>query len=356
MLERHEDNRGARVLVGLASAVVLVAGMKAAGSLLSLFFLALVLAILTLPVMMWLRRRGVPSPLAILISVLVVAAGVGALLLLATQAFAEFQARYADYELRFLEIWETWEATLAAVELPVVGNVFADLQLPGVALSDAFNFAASTVQRVLALVTATFLVMLILVFLLAEAAVFPAKLRAALGESGGSSIRLTKIVREVQTYITIKTLISLATGLTIGVFAWAVGLDFPVLLGLIGFVLNYIPTIGSVIASVPAMLLALIMYGLGSAIGVGAVYLGINMVFGNIIEPNLMGRRLGLSTLVVVLSLLFWGWVWGPLGMFLSIPLTMILKILLENTPDLRWMAVLLGKGVSDSIAREHQA
>ena len=123
MLERHEDNRGARVLVGLASAVVLVAGMKAAGSLLSLFFLALVLAILTLPVMMWLRRRGVPSPLAILISVLVVAAGVGALLLLATQAFAEFQARYADYELRFLEIWETWEATLAAVELPVVKSM-----------------------------------------------------------------------------------------------------------------------------------------------------------------------------------------------------------------------------------------
>lgn len=352
MLERTEDNRGARVLVGLASAVVLVAGMKAAGGLLSLFFLALVLAILTLPVMMWLRRGGVPSPLAILISVLVVAAGAGALLLLATQAFAEFQARYADYELRFLEIWQTGEETLAAVEFPVVGNVFADLTAL-FSIEAAFDFAAGTVQRVLGLVTDTFLVLLILVFLLAEAAVFPRKLRMALGEGGGDSMRLTKIVREVQTYLGIKTLISLATGLTIGLFAWAIDLDFPVLLGLIGFVLNYIPTIGSVIASVPAVLLALIQFGLGSALGVGAVYLGINTVFGNIIEPNLMGRRLGLSTLVVVLSLIFWGWVWGPLGMFLSIPLTMILKILLENTPDLRWMAVLLGKGFNDSIARE---
>lgn len=352
MLERQEDKRGARVLGVLASVVVVVAGLKLAGSILSLFFLALVLAILTLPVMMWLRRHGVPSPVAILISVLLVAAVVGGLLLLASQAFAEFQARYPAYEIRLLLLWGVWEATLAEVELPVVGNVFA-------ALTDLFSFEAAldlatgTIQRVLALVTDTFLVLLIMVFILAEAAVFPRKLRMALGEGGDDSIRLTKIVREVQTYLTIKTLVSLATGITIGLFAAAIGLDFPVLLGLIGFVLNYIPTIGSVIASVPAVLLALIQFGLGSALGVGVVYLGVNTVFGNIIEPNLMGRRLGLSTLVVVLSLIFWGWVWGPLGMFLSIPLTMILKILLENTPDLRWMAVLLGKGVGDSLARE---
>ena len=352
MLERQEDKRGARVLGVLASVVVVVAGLKLAGGILSLFFLALVLAILTLPVMIWLRRRGVPSPIAILVSVLLVAAVLGGLLLLAGQAFAEFQARYPGYEIRLLLLWEAWQTTLADIELPLVGNVFAELP-DLLSLGAALDFAAGTIQRVLVLVTDTFLVMLILVFILAEAAVFPRKLRMALGEGGGESMRLTKIVREVQTYLTIKTLISLATGVTIGLFAAAVGLDFPVLLGLIGFVLNYIPTIGSVIASVPAVLLALIQFGPSSALGVGVVYLGINTVFGNIVEPNLMGRRLGLSTLVVVLSLVFWGWVWGPLGMFLSIPLTMILKILLENTPDLRWMAVLLGKGVSDPLARE---
>ena len=351
MLETHEDKRGAQVLGVLASVVVVVAGLKLAGSILSLFFLALVLAILTLPVMVWLSRRGVPSPLAILISILLVAAALGGLLLLASQAFAEFQARYPAYEIRVLLLWEVWQARLAEIELPLVGNVFAELT--GLfSLSAAFDFATSTIQRILAFVTDTFLVMLILAFILAEAAIFPSKLRMALG-GVGDSMRLTKIVREVQTYLTIKTLVSVATGVTIGVFAAAVGLDFPVLLGLIGFVLNYIPTIGSVIASLPAILLALVMYGPGSAFGVGIVYLGINTVFGNIIEPNLMGRRLGLSTLVVVLSLIFWGWVWGPLGMFLSIPLTMILKILLENTPDLRWMAVLLGKGVGDAVAGE---
>ena len=121
-------------------------------------------------------------------------------------------------------------------------------------------------------------------------------------------------------------------------------LDFPILLGIVGFVLNYVPTIGSVIASIPAILLALIQVGLGHAFLVAGGYLVINTIFGNIIEPNLLGRRLGLSTLVVILSLLFWGWAWGPVGALLAVPLTMVVKIGLENTQDLKWVAVLLDK------------
>jgi hypothetical protein len=157
--------------------------------------------------------------------------------------------------------------------------------------------------------------------------------------------RVTKIVREVQAYLGIKTLVSLATGLTIGLLAWFLGLDFPVLLGLIGFVLNYIPTVGSILAAIPALFLSLVQFTtFGNFMFVVAGYGAINMVFGNIIEPNLMGRRLGLSTLVVILSLLFWAWVWGPVGALLAVPLTMIVKIMLENTEDLRWVAILLDK------------
>ena len=157
--------------------------------------------------------------------------------------------------------------------------------------------------------------------------------------------RMTKIVREVQEYLGIKTLMSLTTGLLIGVLAWVAGLDFPILLGLIGFVLNYIPTVGSILAAVPALLLSVVQFGsLGNFILVAVGYGAINMVFGNILEPNLMGRRLGLSTLVVILSLLFWAWVWGPVGALLAVPLTMVVKIMLENTEDLRWVAILLDK------------
>ncbi|HCK60976.1 MAG TPA: hypothetical protein DHW11_07095, partial [Gemmatimonadetes bacterium] len=156
---------------------------------------------------------------------------------------------------------------------------------------------------------------------------------------------LEKIVSEVQTYLVIKTVISLATGAILGVWAYFWGLDFPVLLGLAAFLLNYIPTVGSMIAAIPAVLLSIILYGsIGHALIVMSGYVVVNMVFGNILEPNLMGRRLGLSTLVVMLSLLFWGWAWGPLGALLSVPLTVMVKIWLENTADLRWVAILLDK------------
>jgi predicted PurR-regulated permease PerM len=123
-------------------------------------------------------------------------------------------------------------------------------------------------------------------------------------------------------------------------------LDFPVLLGLLAFLLNFVPTIGSILAGIPAVLLGLILHGFGHSLAVAAGYVVVNTIFGNIIEPNLMGRRLGLSTLVVILSLIFWGWVWGPVGMILSVPLTMVLKILFENTEDFRWISILLDKGV----------
>jgi len=131
---------------------------------------------------------------------------------------------------------------------------------------------------------------------------------------------------------------------------WLVGLDFPVLWGLLAFLFNYIPNVGSILAAIPAVLLALIQMGFGGALLVAGIFAGVNVLFGNLVEPNLLGRRLGLSTLVVVLSLVFWGWVWGPIGMLLSVPLTMIVKIMLENTKEFRWVAVLLAGSKSDDL------
>jgi len=188
--------------------------------------------------------------------------------------------------------------------------------------------------------------------MLSEATVFPDKFHYLTGDSSPDEDRLAKVVREIQTYLGIKTVISLATGVLLGSFAYVMGLDFPILLGLLAFLLNYVPTVGSIIAAIPAVLLSIILVGtVGHAVLVALGYVVVNMVFGNIIEPNLMGRRLGLSTLVVMLSLLFWGWAWGPLGALLSVPLTVILKIWLENTRDLRWVAILLDKSAPPAVA-----
>ena len=125
----------------------------------------------------------------------------------------------------------------------------------------------------------------------------------------------------------------------------AMGLAFPMVWGLLAFLLNCVPSIGAIIAAIPAVLFALVQHGPGSALVVAIGYIVVNTAIGSLLEPHLIGRTLGLSTLVVFLSLVFWGWVWGPLGMLLSVPLTMIVKIFLENSEDLRWVAVMLDSG-----------
>lgn len=343
MFESMEKNPGARYLLILACLVVVVAGLKAAAPILVPFFLALFLAIVSMPVMFGLRMRRVPAPLAIFLTVALDALLFGFLVLLAGNSFGNFSERAPRYWTRLqtrMGDGVEWLREHGLVPDAYQFDGFTGLFEPGAVV----GFLQGTLQTVASLFTLTFLVALVMVFILAEATVFPFKFQAILGRSSEGRRRMTKTIKEVQAYLGIKTLVSLATGLTAGVFCWLMGLEFPVLLGIVAFVLNYIPTIGSIIAAIPAMTLALILQEPSWMLLVGLGYLAINTLFGNILEPNLMGRRLGLSTLVVVLSLIFWGWLWGPIGALLSVPLTMVLKIVLENTPDLRWAAILLDK------------
>jgi predicted PurR-regulated permease PerM len=344
ILDRMEKTPGTRFLFILALVVIVVAGLRLAAPILLPFSLALFLAILTLPIVNWLTSHRLPSSLAILLAVLVDVAIFGLLILLASQSMADFQDRLPRYVTSLEGLWQSWIRGLQESELPgmpyLAGYLTTDVFDPG----QIVNLAGSTLQRMIAFASNAFLVFLILIFVLGEATVFPAKFRAILGREQGHTSRLAKMVDEVQEYLGIKTFISLATGILLGAWCWFLDLDFPILLGLVAFVLNYVPTIGSIIASAPALLLALIQVSFGHALIVGAGYFVVNTIFGNIIEPNLLGRRLGLSTLVVILSLIFWGWVWGPVGAILAVPLTMVVKIMLENTTDLRWVAILLDK------------
>ena len=359
MIPVQANTPGARFLLMGASFVIVVAGLREGASILLPFALALFLAVMSMPLMFWLQLRRVPTPLAIALTMLVMGAIFGVLILLGSQAVADLQDQLPLYRARLVALYASWVTSLSAqvgIELDQYVIEYFD---PGVAV-DLFAAAAA---RVAGFLTNTFGVLLIMAFVLSEATVFPFKFRAIVGPRVGERRRvntvvkhdrrrMTKIVREVQEYLGIKTLVSLATGLLIGSMAWFAGLDFPILLGLIGFVLNYIPTVGSIFAAIPALLLSVLQFGtLGHFMLVVVGYGTINTVFGNIIEPNLLGRRLGLSTLVVILSLLFWAWVWGPVGALLAVPLTMAVKIMLENTEDLRWVAILLDKSPPQMIS-----
>jgi AI-2 transport protein TqsA len=183
---------------------------------------------------------------------------------------------------------------------------------------------------------------LTVVFMLFEASTFPLKLHLALDDPEMRLKQIERFLASVNHYIAIKTMVSIATGIVVSVMLWAFSLDFFLLWGVFAFLLNYIPNIGSIIAALPAVTLATLQLGLPEAGFIGLGYFTINMIMGNIIEPRYLGKGLGLSTLVVFLSLIFWGWLLGTVGMLLSVPLTMILKIGFENSPEGRWLAVLL--------------
>ena len=186
------------------------------------------------------------------------------------------------------------------------------------------------------------LILLTVAFILFEASSFPVKLRAVLGDPQQVFPQFTRFVGDIERYMAIKTLISLATGILIGIWLAILGVDFPVLWGFLAFLLNYVPSVGSTIAAVPAVLLAFIQLGIGRAAMAASGFMAVNFILDNVIETRLMGRRLGLSTLVVFLSLIFWGSLLGPVGMVLCIPLTMTLKFACENNKSTRWIAVLL--------------
>jgi predicted PurR-regulated permease PerM len=198
------------------------------------------------------------------------------------------------------------------------------------------------VNTLLNVATASSLVLIMLVFMLLEAARMPDKVKEAFEGRDLSNEYFKKIAEDTWNYMKIKTIISFLTGLFTYVGLWILGVEYALLWGLLMFFLNYIPSIGQVIASVPPILLALIDGGVSLAITVTIWLIIVNSFFGLGIEPRYMGEGLGISSLVVLLSLIFWGWLLGPVGMFLSAPLTMVMKIVLQNDSKTRWIAVLL--------------
>jgi predicted PurR-regulated permease PerM len=332
----------AQAMVVAAAFVVVVAGMRAAEAVLVPFLLSVFISIVVAPPVFWLRRRGAPMALALLLAILVFGAILSNSIRSFTQAVPAYSARLQS-EFSGLLGW------LSALGVEDPGQQVLRYFDPG----DAMQLAARTLTSFGGVLTNAFLILLTVAFILLEASTLPAKVHAALAQPGGSVVDLQRFVDTVQRYMAMKTMVSLLTGCVILLALWIIGVDYPLLWGMLAFLLNYVPNIGSIIASVPAVLLAFVQLGGVSALVVASVYLAVNVVIGSILEPRVMGQGLGLSTLVVFLSLVFWGWVLGPVGMLLSVPLTMTVKIALESREDSHWLAVMLGPAPPpDSVPR----
>jgi predicted PurR-regulated permease PerM len=207
------------------------------------------------------------------------------------------------------------------------------------------SLAGGMFSALSSVLTNAFLILLTVVFILLEAADVPKKLQMVLKNPERSLSTIEKFSQNAKRYLVIKTLISAAVGLVIWLWLLILGVDYPVLWGSLSFLLNYVPTIGAILAALPVALLALVQLGVGSALLAILGFAVVHIVVGNLIEPKLTGKGLSLSTLVVFLSLVFWGWVLGPVGMILSVPMTSLVKIALESYEETRGLAFMLGSG-----------
>ncbi len=339
-IEVQKKARVSHAMITVAAVVVVIAGIKAATAIVIPVLLAAFIAILCAPLLSGLERRRVSKGIALFLIITgVVLGGLGLVMVLGT-SIQDFTSDMPEVEAKLQEHMQVGMTWLQQRGVDTSGIESYEQFDAGAIM----RYTASVLNGLSGALANGFMILMIVVFMLMEASSMPAKLRAAFGKKGKALAGLDAFLKSVNQYMLIKTLTSLGTGVLVVVLLLILKVRYALLWGLLAFLLNYVPNIGSILAAIPAVLLTLIQAGPLTACGVAAGYIGINVVVGNIIEPRVMGEGLGLSTLIVFLSLIFWGWVLGPVGMLLSVPLTVMVRIALDTNKETRWLSVLLGR------------
>jgi len=340
-MQKEEHLVGYYIIV-MAAIVVVLGGVKFITPILVPFLLSLFIAIILSPAYSFLLRKKIPQIVAIFIVISVFMILLAMMAKLIGSSVHEFSQNIDNYVSK-LSIYYSDISKLAenfGIEIPAseIANILNTKQL--------MHFVTSLIERLGALFTNSFVVILTVVFMLLESQHFIKKIEYMDGDKQTMK-HINEIFSQIKNYMVIKALISLLTGFVVWLGLTVVGTDYAFLWGVLAFLLNFIPNIGSIIAAIPAVLITLVQFGGLSAFIVTMFYLLVNIVIGSILEPKIMGRGLGLSTLVVFLSLIFWGWLLGMVGMLLSIPLTIMAKIIFTANKNTKWLAVLLGSGES---------
>jgi len=343
MTELNDLHRGTRILIIFGMLAIISFIVKQAQATLAWLLFAVFLAVIGTPPVLWLERRRIPYVAAVL---LVVAGFAIVLVVIGALVGASLNSFYTDlpsYQALLQKRIASLQAFLAANGIKITDSLLVH-QIDPEAVK---RWTAGLLRGLGSALFELVLILVTVIFIFLEASTFPVKLRAILGDPQRDFQPFMAFIYDIQRYMNIKTAVSLTEGILVGVWLFILGVDFPILWGFLAFLLHYVPNVGGLIAAVPAVLLAFIELGIGRAALVAIGYLAVESILGNVVEPMLMGRKLGLSTLVVIVSLIFWGSLLGIAGVVLCIPLTMTLKFACENNSSTRWIAVLLGPGIT---------
>ena len=339
MTQQQNPHQGVNGLIITAALVVIFWGTYQAQSVIVVMLVALFLAIIGAPPVLWLRERHIPSALAVImvlavmISIVLMTGGI------VGTSLAGFSDGLPRYQKKITDEVEALRLFLAAKGIGMNDSTLLSYLNPGAVMS----LTAGLLSGLTSTLSSFFLVLLTVTFILMEVSSFPGKLREIMNDPAADFSHYTKFFRDINRYMLVKTGIGALTGVSVGLWLSILGIDFPVLWGFLTFLLNYVPSLGIIVAAIPAVLLALVQFGSAKAFLTAAGFIIVNFIIGTVIEPRLVGKTAGLSTLVVFLSLVFWGNLLGLIGMVLCIPFTMTMKFFFEQHDQTRWLAVLLG-------------
>ena len=329
---------GLKIVIMLGMLVIILSGIRVAADIIVPFILALFIAVVLNPVVQRMVKLRIPRVIAVSLLIVIIVMLMVLLLAYLGTSLNELARTLPQYRSSLVISLKNLEPWLQRAGIGVSVDELVKYIDPNAAMTLVTNLLAQMSNAM----SSIFLLLLTVVFMLLEVPQLPNKLKQMMSRPIEGMAAIQRAIDSVSHYLVLKTAISIVTGLVAWGMLAALDVRFAFVWGLLAFALNYIPNIGSVLAAIPPIAQVLVFSGLYDALVVFAGYLVINLVFGNILEPRIMGRGLGLSTLVVFLSLIFWGWLLGPVGMLLSVPLTIIVKIALEQTNGGQSIAVLL--------------
>jgi len=338
-------------IIKLAALIIILAGAMYAKTIIAPFLLALFISIICIQPITWLEKKRIPRWIAIIVIILGLVSLFFGFSSLIGGTLSFFLSNVSKYETTVTTISKSVIQFLNDKGLKIPEDQISSLIQPAKIL----EFTSGAVKQLFTLLGNTFLIFLIILFILMEFGSFSDKAKAITNGPDKSIAYFSTILQDIRHYLGIKTLVCLSIGILIYIAMLIIGVDYPLLWALIAGLMNYIPNIGSIIATIPAFLFALVQLGLGGALWTLGAFMVIHNVLGNFIEPKIMGKGLGLSTLVVLLSLLFWGFILGLVGMFLAVPFTLTMKIILEQNDKTRWLAILLGTPAEAKAYLQHK-
>lgn len=327
-----------RLLIAAASIVAILAGMRAASTIIGPMMLALLITIAWSPGSLWLQKRGWHPTIAALTGIVLGVLVLGLIGVLVWVSLLQLQDKLPTYQVRIEALQVQFRALLANLPFDTSGMLSSKEVSPGALV----GYALTAIKKISAMTGKLVVLIVLMAFMMLEGVRYPEKLNAAFSSFPGARERFSRFGSVMRSYITINSIFGLIAAVINTIILFAVGVDFAILWGVLSFLLSFVPNIGFVVALIPPLSLALIEFGMTRALVVAGGYIFVNFLVDNVIKPRFVADSVDMAPIIVVLSLLFWGWLLGPMGALVAVPLSIAAKFLFESFEESRWLARLM--------------